>query len=79
MTDNIDGVTISYKIKEFLSKKLSDSHIKIKKLIQKRTVYKVLFITTASSSIIISVVLASIAGLTAPSVSYLFYQLQVEF
>ena len=33
---------------------------------RKRTIYKALFISTASSSIVISVVLASVAGMTIP-------------
>jgi hypothetical protein len=68
MTDPVDGITISNKVKEFLTKKLSDSQVKIKKLKRKRTAYKALFIATASSSIVISVVLASIAGLTTPPI-----------
>ena len=59
---------ISHKIKEFLSKKLSDSHVRIKKLKRKRAIYKALFITTASGSIIIAVVLASVSSLTVPPV-----------
>ena len=59
---------ISEKVKEFLTKKLSDSQVKIKKLKQKRTIYKTLFITTASCSIVISVVLASVSSLTVPPI-----------
>src|SRR6185436_9340419 len=57
---------ISEQLKEFLSKKLRESNHKITKLKRKRTIYKTLFISTASSSIVISVVLASVAGLTIP-------------
>lgn len=59
---------ISDKVKQFLTKKLSDSKIKIKKLKRNRNIYKILFITTASSSIVISVILASISTLTVPPV-----------
>jgi hypothetical protein len=59
---------ISEKLKEFLTKKLSDSQVTIKKLKRKRTIYKMLFITTASSSIVISVALASISSLTVPPI-----------
>ena len=59
---------ISDKVKQFLTKKLSDSQIKIKKLKRNRNIYKILFITTASSSIVISVILASVSTLTVPPV-----------
>src|SRR5690349_12262655 len=59
---------ISQKLKEFLNKKSDESKIKIKKLKRKRTVYKALFITSAGSSIVISVVLASISSLTLPPI-----------
>ena len=59
---------ISEKAKQFLTRKLSESNNKIKKLKRKRTIYKILFITTASSSIIISVVLASVSSLTVPPI-----------
>ena len=59
---------ISEKLKDFLNKKSTESKLKIKKLKRKRTVYKILFITSASSSIIISVVLASISSLTLPPI-----------
>ena len=59
---------ISEKVKQFLTRKLNESNNKIKKLKRKRTIYKILFITTASSSIIISVVLASISSLTVPPI-----------
>ena len=59
---------ISEKVKQFLTRKLSESNNKIKKLKRKRTIYKILFITTASSSIIISVVLASVSSLTVPPI-----------
>jgi len=61
MTENNN---ISLKVKEFLTKKLDESNNKIKKLKRKRTIYKILFITTAGSSIVISVTLASVSGLT---------------
>ena len=32
MTDPVDGITISNKVKEFLTKKLSDSQVKIKEI-----------------------------------------------
>lgn len=63
-----ESCNISEKVKEFLTKKLSESNYKIKKLKQKRTIYKTLFITTAGGSIIISVVLASISSLIVPPV-----------
>ena len=59
---------ISEKVKQFLTKKLSESNNKITKLKQKRNIYKTLFITTASSSIVISVVLASVSSLTVPPI-----------
>ena len=65
MTENNN---ISLKVKEFLTKKLDESNNKIKKLKRKRTIYKILFITTAGSSIVISVTLASICSLTIPPV-----------
>jgi hypothetical protein len=59
---------ISERLKEFLTRKLNESHCKIKKLKKKRTVYKVIFVTTAGSSIVISVVLASISALALPPI-----------
>src|SRR5215469_12071707 len=66
--DEIDGVKISEKATEFLIRKLTESKLKVKKLKRKRTIYKTLFITSAGSSIIVSVVLASISSLTIPPV-----------
>ena len=57
---------ISQKLKDFLNKKSNESKIKIKKLKRKRTAYKIIFITTASSSVVISCILASISSLTLP-------------
>lgn len=59
---------ISEKVKEFLTRKLTGSRQKIKKLKRKRTIYNILFISTAGSSIVISVVLAAISTITAPPV-----------
>ena len=59
---------ISEKVKQFLIRKLTDSRQKIKKLKRKRTIYNILFITTAGSSIVISVVLAGISTITVPPV-----------
>ena len=59
---------ISEKVKQFLTKKLSHSQVKIKKLKRQRNIYKILFITTAGSSIVISVVLASVSSLTVPPI-----------
>jgi hypothetical protein len=67
-TDSVDGIPLTNKVKDFLTKKLNSSELKIKKLKKKRTIYKTLFITTASSSIIFSVVLASVSSLTLPIV-----------
>ncbi len=61
-----DEITLTNKLKDFLTKKLNESNVKIKKLKRKRTVYKTLFMTTAGSSIVISVVLASVSSLTVP-------------
>ena len=55
-------------VKEFLTRKLNKSQHKIKKLKRKRLIYKILFITTAGTSITISVILASISSLTLPPV-----------
>lgn len=55
-------------VKEFLTRKLNKSQYKIKKLKRKRLIYKILFITTAGTSITISVILASISSLTLPPV-----------
>ena len=62
---------ISEKLKEFLIKKLSESRQKIKKLKRERTIYNILFISTAGSSIVISVVLAGISTVTIPPVTML--------
>jgi len=59
------------KVKKFLTRKLTGSRQKIKKLKCKRNIYNILFITTAGSSIIISVVLAGISTVTAPPVTVL--------
>ena len=59
---------ISEKVKEFLKRKLTESIQKVKKLKRKRTIYNILFITTAGSSIVISVVLAGISTVTMLSV-----------
>ena len=59
---------ISEKVKEFLTRKLTESRQKVKKLKRKRTIYNILFITTAGSSIVISVVLAGISTVTMPPV-----------
>ena len=67
--DSLDiNLTLSNKVNEFLTKKLNESNYKIKKLKRKRTIYKILFITTASSSIVISVVLATVSSLTIPPI-----------
>ena len=55
-------------VKEFLTRKLNKSQYKIKKLKRKLLLYKILFITTAGTSITISVILASISSLTLPPV-----------
>src|SRR5207248_6316034 len=62
---------ISEKVKAFLTRKLTESRKKVKKLKRKRTIYNILFITTAGSSIVISVVLAGISTLTIPPVTML--------
>ena len=59
---------ISEKVKAFLTRKLTESRQKVKKLKRKRTIYNILFITTAGSSIVISVVLAGISTITMPPV-----------
>ena len=64
MTDSVDG--LSQKAKDFLTKLLIKEQKKIKKLKRKRIIYKTLFITTAGTSIAISVVVASISALTLP-------------
>ena len=65
MTDSVDG--LSQKLKDYLTKLLIKSQKKIKELKRKRIIYKTLFITTAGTSITISVVLASISALTLPA------------
>src|SRR6478609_9695118 len=62
----VDHDTDTYKLKEFLGRKLIESQAKIKKLKRKRKLSKSLYITTTVSSIIISSVLASISMLTMP-------------
>ena len=59
---------ITEKVKEFLTRKLTESRQKVKKLKLKRTIYNILFITTGGSSIVISVVLAGISTITMPPV-----------
>ena len=64
MTNSVDE--LSQKVKDYLTKLLIESQKKIKKLKRKRIIYKTLFITSAGTSITISVVLASISALTLP-------------
>ena len=66
--DSVDGLKLSEKAKDFLTKKLIKSQNRIKKLKRKRIIYKILFIGTAGTSITISVVLASISSLILPPV-----------
>ena len=47
---------------------MTESRQKVNKLKRKRTIYNILFITTAGSSIVISVVLAGISTITVPPV-----------
>ncbi len=61
--DSVDGLKLSEKAKDFLTKKLIKSQNRIKKLKRKRIIYKILFIGTAGTSITISIVLASISSL----------------
>ena len=67
MVDNIDGITLSNKIKDFLTKKLDESNYTIKKRKRKRKIIKVLLYSSTLISIIISTVLASMSMLTIPS------------
>ena len=67
-TESNDAINFSKKLREFLNKKLNESKTKIKKLKRKRAIYNTLFITSAGSSIVISVMLASISSLTLPPV-----------
>jgi hypothetical protein len=66
MNADDDNTILSTKINEFLNRRLMESQLSIKKLKRKRTVYKILFITTTGSSIIIAVTLAGISALTVP-------------
>ena len=66
--DSVDGIRLSENAKDFLTRKLIKSQNRIKKLKRKRKIYKTLFITTAGTSITISIVLASISSLILPPV-----------
>ena len=63
-----DECNISDKLKVFLTKKLEESKLKIRKLKRKRKIYKILIVSTACGSIVISAVLASISTLALPPV-----------
>ena len=60
MTDQVDGTVLSNKVKDFLTRKLSERQISISKLKRKRKIVKVLYYSTTISSIMISAILASI-------------------
>jgi len=62
----VEHATDPDKLKEFLDRKLNESHAKITKLRRKRKITKSLNIITAVSSMVISSVLASISMLTIP-------------
>ena len=64
--DRVDGISLSNKLKAFLTKKLETSTITIKNMKRKRKIVK--SYTTTLLSIIISAVLASISLLTIPPV-----------
>ena len=66
MADEIDGISLSNKIKEFLTRKLEESNIVIKKLKRKRKIIKILYYTSTVTSITISAVIASISSLSVP-------------
>jgi hypothetical protein len=66
--ESTESFAISSKVKEFLTRKLTESQIKIGKLKRKRTIYKTLFIASACGSIVISGVLVSISSLTLPAI-----------
>src|SRR5260221_5372902 len=53
-------------VKQFLERKLNESHIKIKKLKRNRKIIKILYVGTTVTSILISTVLASISALSIP-------------
>ena len=53
--------TLSSKVKDFLTRKLEDKQMNIKKLKRKRKIVKVLYYSTTISSIVISAILASMS------------------
>ena len=61
MTATYEDNSLSDKLKEFLSRKLEDKQINIKKLKNKQNIVKGLYYSTTISSIIISSILASIS------------------
>jgi hypothetical protein len=53
--DSVDGIPLTNKVKDFLTKKLNSSELKIKKLKKKRTIYKTLFIKTVTSGVLTAI------------------------
>ena len=60
----VDKHNISEKLKDFLSRKLTESRIIIKKLKRKRKVIKIFYNTSIIVSVSISVIIASISTIT---------------
>jgi hypothetical protein len=59
MTDEVDN--ISGKLKDYLTRKLNESKIKIKKLKRKRNINKIIIYSSTICSIVISSIIASIS------------------
>ena len=61
MLDEIDGTSLSTKVKMFLTRKLEEKRAVINKLKRKRKITKALYYTSTLSSIIVSTVLAGLS------------------
>ena len=64
MTDEVDN--ISEKLKDYLTRKLTESKVKIKKLKRKRNITKAVIYTSTIASIVISSITASVSLLLIP-------------
>ena len=64
MTDEVDN--ISEKLKDYLTRKLTESKVKIKKLKRKRNITKAVIYTSTITSIVISSITASVSLLKIP-------------
>ena len=62
----VDNINISENIKEFLTKKLNESKIKIKKLKRNRNIKEIIMYTSTILSIVISSVIATVSLTVLP-------------